>query len=740
MKISTYSKWARRNSHYIVNASVIFCIIAILISLSSKQSKSRLYEKEAPTVKVGKVDISGWDFETKGQIKINDEWEFYYLQLLSSKDIKDGKNLPPIYVKADERWKNISVDGKPLPSYGYGTYRLTIQHDKDISPLALSVYSFLTSSKVYINGKLCSQTGKVGTSPENSEPCYHPKVVQIEAEGNTTEVIIQVSNFYATNGGGNRPVYIGLAKDLLKKDSQRNIATGLSSGALGVMGIFFLILFLFWNNDKSFLHFSLFCLSFSSFLLTSFYFPIITLFPNLPFERVRYQEYSALYVLTYSCFAFYTTTFPDKFSFIVKRVLKYITFGCIGMLILTPHSVFSIITKYHHGLTGLIFIYLLVKSIIVTTQNKPYSGFMLTGGVILFTCGIYQIGTYFKWFNSIPMLFEIMPIVYMLSQAFILAHKIARAFRREERSRFEIEEQAMEVATQAEELSMTNDMLQTQKVQLEKINEKTAANINAASNIQRAILPQIEDLQQYVDGAFVIWKPKDIVGGDIYWFRKINNKIIIAAVDCTGHGVSGALMSMSASHLLQEITVEMDILSPEKILEQMNKKLLKRFSQNTANKQASMDAAVTIIDEDTQQLLYAGARSPLVYVQDGTLHHIKGDRASLGNKLKEGVTFTLHRIDLNTPTAFYMFSDGYQDQFGGDEDRKFGIKRMKEFLANSNNLPMEKQHQNMENALDQWKGDTKQIDDIMLLGVNFIPERVNKKLETTIKDGAVLTE
>lgn len=717
------SNWIKTNRRYLINMGIILCIASIFYNLIQNHTNKAGYSAEIPIPQHGQLNLNSWDFKKNGTLKLNEGWAFYHKQLLTSNDFKKDSIEPSAYVPVEEAWNDITIDGKQLSPNGYGTYRLVLEHNADIPQLALAVYSFHSSSKIFINGILTRQNGEVGTTDETSRPYYLPRTIVINTEGKShTEIIIQVANFYGAKGGGNRPLYIGIARDLLKEMNQRNNATGISVGGLLVVGFFFLGMYLFWRDNKSVLYFSLFCLNFGYWLSSSFHYLILTLFPELPFEFVRTAEYVSLYGLVYFCFAFYTATFPDKLSNATLKILKYISIAFVAIALFTPHVVTSTILKYHNLITVLMLVYLLVKGTVVIIRNKPYSGFMFAGGTILFTSGLYKMGTYWKWFEDVPLFYETILILYILSQGLILAHKIALAFKQEELLKEQNHSQAMELATQAEELSLTNDLLNEQKANLENINFKITANINAASSIQKAMLPSIKTLKQVIDDTFVIWKPRDTVGGDFYWFKEVKGKTIIAAIDCTGHGVSGALMSMSAAHILKDITGEMKIYSPEKILQAMNRELIAQFSHDTINRQASMDASICMVDHTEEKLYFAGAKNPLIYIQNSELHYLKGDRISLGNGFDLDTSFNLHTIEINTPTTFYIFSDGYQDQFGGPEDKKFGIKKMKQYLLNLHQLPMEKQKEEIEKLFEKWKGHGKQIDDIMIIGNKVIPK------------------
>lgn len=270
-------------------------------------------------------------------------------------------------------------------------------------------------------------------------------------------------------------------------------------------------------------------------------------------------------------------------------------------------------------------------------------------------------------------------------------------------------------------------------------NKDITDSITYAQRIQEAILPTKQEIQAIFSQNFVFYQPRDIVSGDFYWItqtevqpiyeeefsskgittvlKKVENeKKIIAAIDCTGHGVPGAFMSMIGESLLNQIVIENKIVEPHLILEELHKKVKSTLRQN----QDGMDMALVVIDEQEKTLKFAGAKNPLVYVLDGKLETIKGSRFSIGgNNLSQKVTFDCHEIPLEKPLTFYLFSDGLQDQFGGKNGKKFMRKRLHQLLQEVQQYPIQDQKTRIEKAWKNWKQHEEQIDDVLLIGVHL---------------------
>lgn len=255
---------------------------------------------------------------------------------------------------------------------------------------------------------------------------------------------------------------------------------------------------------------------------------------------------------------------------------------------------------------------------------------------------------------------------------------------------------------------------------IEERNREVMASINYAQRIQQAILPDERTIKRLLPESFVLFKPRDVVSGDFYWLSEVAGKTIVAAVDCTGHGVPGAFMSMIGETLLNEIVNGEGITMPAAILQRLDERIRETLRQQETNNQDGMDMSLCLIDSEANALHFAGAKNPLVYIQEDTLHVIKGDRRGIGGYqrlIRDGVKpFTSHTVSLDSQTHCYLFSDGYQDQFGGKRNRKFKPKRLYRLLHEVHTQPHEVQHRALEERLEEWKNGQKQIDDILVVG------------------------
>ncbi len=261
---------------------------------------------------------------------------------------------------------------------------------------------------------------------------------------------------------------------------------------------------------------------------------------------------------------------------------------------------------------------------------------------------------------------------------------------------------------------------------LYKAYQEITDNLKYAKRIQEAVLLKNERVNCVFNDYFIILRPKGLVSGDFFWtsnfeFYKQTGKVAIAAVDCTGHGISGAMLTfLGETKLNQIVNIEQES-SPDKILSQLNLGVREMLQQDIKDTQDGMDIAMCVVDHKTRRVEFAGAHNPLVYVQDGEVKQIKGDRMSIGGKqFSKKKKFQTHIIELSDePTSFYIFSDGFVDQTGGPFGHKFMIRHFRKLLSSISDKSMEEQKEILEKTFDDWKNGKDQIDDMLVIGFNL---------------------
>ncbi|HTL82923.1 MAG TPA: SpoIIE family protein phosphatase [Bacteroidia bacterium] len=258
--------------------------------------------------------------------------------------------------------------------------------------------------------------------------------------------------------------------------------------------------------------------------------------------------------------------------------------------------------------------------------------------------------------------------------------------------------------------------------EIEQMNKDITDSINYAKLIQDAVLPEKNRLVELFRESFILYKPKDIISGDFYWFSEIDDKLVVITADCTGHGVPGALMSMIGSNILNEIVGQRRITSPAAILEQMNVALFKLLRKDKDNNRSNdgMDIGVCTIHKRVRKLQFAGAHMPLYYFRERTLTVIKPDRIGIGGFHPfPDREFEQHEIQYDEGDTFYLCSDGYADQFGGKEGKRFQTRNFIDQLQEILDHDLSEQEDILEKKLKDWQGDLKQTDDILVMGIRL---------------------
>jgi serine phosphatase RsbU (regulator of sigma subunit) len=275
------------------------------------------------------------------------------------------------------------------------------------------------------------------------------------------------------------------------------------------------------------------------------------------------------------------------------------------------------------------------------------------------------------------------------------------------------------------------NQVKIQKQEIEIKNENITASINYAKQIQQAILGRTKDIAQHFQDAFVLLKPRDIVSGDFYWCTKVTNaqgqqKVVLVAADCTGHGVPGAFMTLMGSDFLDDIVYKGKITQPDLILNELEQRVIERLQKSGGDQvNDGMDMAIVSFDQENNFVEFAGAKNPLWLMRNGELVEYKGSKFPIGGGSQyQGIKdFALNTITLESNDVLYLFSDGYQDQFGGEEGKKFMKKQFRELLIEIHQQPMQKQQTILKNTMKNWMShlpaysEIKQVDDILVMGV-----------------------
>jgi serine phosphatase RsbU (regulator of sigma subunit) len=268
-------------------------------------------------------------------------------------------------------------------------------------------------------------------------------------------------------------------------------------------------------------------------------------------------------------------------------------------------------------------------------------------------------------------------------------------------------------------------LIEKQKQDIEHKNKSITQSINYAKRIQMSLLPNEESIRKHFQDAFVLYKPRDIVSGDFYWFAEHREKIIVAVADCTGHGVPGAFMSLINNNFLNQVIKEQQVLEPSKVLTFVREKVILTLSsyQTDSHIKDGMDICLLSIDKKNFSVEFAGANRPLWLLRSGTIgqvEEIDGDKFFIGYSYNwQSKNFQNQKLYLSKGDRLYLFTDGVTDQFGGEDDKKFGKNRLKQLLVETACQPLKVQKIVIDEALQKWQGLKSQTDDVCIVGIQL---------------------
>lgn len=277
----------------------------------------------------------------------------------------------------------------------------------------------------------------------------------------------------------------------------------------------------------------------------------------------------------------------------------------------------------------------------------------------------------------------------------------------------------MKVIERTEEVVRQKEEVERQSRRIEELYNNVTDSIRYAKRIQESILPPERRIRELLPASFVLYRPKDIVSGDFYWFDQVDDKVLFAAVDCTGHGVPGAFMSLVGHNGLNMAVKEHGRSRPSEVLRELNRIAYEALHKDREESlvRDGMDMALCSYDPAGRVLEYAGANCPLYVVRGSELRQFAPDKNAIGSQHLNGQAFTDHRVKLEPGDMVYMFSDGYADQFGGPRGKKFLYRRFRDLLREISVLDPAQQKERLDEAFREWRAGHEQVDDILVIGM-----------------------
>ncbi len=620
-----------------------------------------IVEKNEVRVEKGIIDLRKFDFSSNQTISLNGQWEFYP-HIFLSPNKPENDTIFPHYIEVPMAW-NVAPQSPMPKAKGFATYRIKILIPHTKNQFGFKMQSFCSSYILFVNGKEITKDGIVGNCKKNYIPQWSPHAVDFSADADTLDIIIHVANFDHVQGGAWREIKFGSAKAIHELRERMLAFELLIFGALLIMFLYHLSLFLMRRKDKWYLYFAAFCF-FMAFrtIITGNERYLIHL-TNMRWDVSRLLSYILYYLLIATMGMFLNSLFKEEFKKWFLRYLQIAAVIYIALTIILPAAIYTQLLIGFHIVSLTFAVYAPYALFLSVRRKRQGSRTFLVGVMIMVIATVNDI----LFDQQIINTGNILPFglfLFILLQAIMLAIRLTRAFFETEKLTVELDfysknleklvdiktkslqeanknltekniqitkqkeeiqekneelkQYQEEILTQRDEIENQRDFVIMQRDEISRQKEKMTDSIYYAKRIQNALLPLDDIFKMLVPKSFVLYRPKDIVSGDFYWIKQLRNFTVIAVADCTGHGVPGAFMSLLGISFLNELVVFSNNLSPADILVKLGekvKKSLRQLNLHDSGPRDGMDIALCIIDLETYKMNFSGAYNPLYIIR-----------------------------------------------------------------------------------------------------------------------------
>ncbi|WP_375559136.1 7TM diverse intracellular signaling domain-containing protein [Bernardetia sp. OM2101] len=555
----------------------------------------------------------------------------------------------------------------------------------------------------------------------------------------------------------NRPIKADLK--LIKKDKfeqdvkYRNLSQGIFQGLIWIM-VFYNFLIFILNREKVYLYYSLYLLGTGLFLMVM---------SSLALDGINGEMFHYIWYFAGLCVAFYflfmrsflrTDELFPKLDKAIK-VAIYIQFIVVAFVMLYHFTkdikLIAILYFLSIGLQALFILILLVWLLIILNTkkmkgkiNKKLMYFFIAGSFALIAGAAS--GNIMNFLDLVPRTVGGAFVqVGIVAEILLFSMGLGYRMKLNEKEKQNVQEKLIiqlqenetlqrtlnqeleeKVIERTQEIEQQKEQINKKNHQLEETNKKMTDSITYAARIQSAILGDINQLEEELGNAFILFRPRDIVSGDFYWLKKIeieekSYKIFVVA-DCTGHGVPGAFMTVMGVDSLEEIVGHEKTWQPHEILYKLDKRITAATTQRQSTGRQirdGMDIVILVFEEGTNTAYFAGAKNPLFHIRGNEHLLTKGSTSAIGGSTRKAKSFSMHEITYQKGDVFYLYSDGFQDQFGGKDGMKYMSKIFREKLVEISNFPMNTQKEILDKEFVEWKGTQSQTDDVILAGIRM---------------------
>jgi serine phosphatase RsbU (regulator of sigma subunit) len=729
---------------YMKVALLIFVTVLFIASCSNPQ-------KERPEIVNGFLDLSSWNFQDNGTVNLNGQWEFYWGKLLESEDFKSNDSLQPEYISVPGGWATKESEGKSYPEFGCATYRLKIKIPDKNTDYNFIFHSIFTSARLLVNGSFCFENGKIATTRERSEPKittnYYSPINYIN-HNDTLEIVIQVADFsYGGPAAGiRREITFGPDNQINTERIKSSSINSFLIGILLVMALYHLFLFVYRPKELSYLIFALLSMVVVTWTIygSGMFIDYFSYEGYLMFGHLAPAVFPPLLVL------FYYLIYKDEVHKIVVYVFSAIAIVFLVIILTSSATTISNIFRIFSLNMMVPLLYLLFYSLLRAIIKKRQGSILtylsvlimfgsVTHDALLSNSIILGFGNYISSYGFVALI---------VLQSLVLAQMFSLTFKKninlnlnlekivKERTRIIDEQnrvlemqnvdllrQKEEIELQNEVLNLRNEEIETQRDFAHSQNEEITDSINYAKRIQAAMLPPKTYISELLNENFILYKPRDIVSGDFYWIKQVKQYVVLVAADCTGHGVPGAFMSILGINFLTEVVQRRQITQANQVLNELRKQIKFSLRQHGELYEAKdgINMALCVMDLKNNMMQYAGAYNPLYLIRgegkEAKLIEYKADRMPIGYYQGKETPFTNHDIKLEQGDTFYLFSDGFVDQKGGKDEKRYMRREFRNRLLDIHDQPMLTQKDLLYQTLCEWMGSNPQTDDILVVGM-----------------------
>lgn len=661
----------------------------------------------------------------------------------------------------DKNWQplssNLFIDSISEETFsGIGWFRVHLLVDSSLldKTFGLLIHQ-VGASEIFLDGKLIHTFGVINVSNPDKEARFNPQGVPVDIRfEKTAHHLIAVRYAYANVKDAIKSRFsdkLGFTLsigDINENIFSKYIKTNMETAIFTFYFTFFLALgflhfmfFIFYKENKSNLYYSIFTtafgLAFLCITIQKTFLEVDVLIMVSKIQPVLFNFYAPALI------AMLCTIFNNKLNRIFWCFLALAVIDFFAELFNVEIPYLSLVLLSTFTIES-------VRNIIIAIVKKKAGAWIIATGIITtiaFFLIFFIVATIYgsfdlTWSGWSGLFLGILTIYATLSiplsMTIYLARDFAKTSKNLKQKLTEVESLSAKTLEQEKEkqkiLESQKEMLETQvtertieivaqKTIIEAKNKDITDSINYAKTIQKAILPANEHVKELFPDSFILFKPKDIVSGDFYWLTEKNGKKIVAACDCTGHGVPGGFMSMIGNNLLNHIVNEKGITSSDEILNQLHKEMRKTLKQEVQDEtRDGMDSAVLTFNSDNE-IEFSGAQRPLWLVESSesgyVLKETKGDKFAIGGFQSEKErTFKKNLLTLSKGSSIYIFSDGFADQFS-ESDKKLMTSRFKELIIKIQGMPMDEQESYLVHFIDTWRGKREQIDDILIIGIRI---------------------